>query len=79
MNILHLSDLHLGKRIYECSMIDEQRAVLAQALDLAREADVTQSGAFTLDEALALIPHEDVRRVLRHAFAQYTHNEVAHG
>ena len=44
-----------------------------------READVTQSGAFTLDEALALIPHEDVRRVLRHAFAQYTHNEVAHG
>ena len=44
-----------------------------------READVTQSGAFTLDEALALIPHEDVRQVLRHAFAQYTHNEVAHG
>ncbi len=35
-----------------------------------READVTQSGAFTLDEALALVPHEDVRRVLRHAFAQ---------
>ena len=43
------------------------------------EGDVTQSGAFTLDKALALIPHEDVRRVLRHAFAQYTHNEVAHG
>ena len=41
MNILHLSDLHLGKRIYECSMIEEQRAVLAQALDMAREADVT--------------------------------------
>lgn len=33
------------------------------------EADVTQSGAFTLEEALALIPHEDVRQVLRHAFA----------
>lgn len=44
-----------------------------------RDADVTHSSAFTLDEALALIPHEDVRRVLRHAFAQYTHNEVAHG
>ena len=44
-----------------------------------READMTQSGAFTPDEALALIPHEDVRQVLRHAFAQYTHNEVAHG
>lgn len=41
MNILHLSDLHLGKRIYECSMIDEQRHMLEQALALAREADVT--------------------------------------
>lgn len=41
MNILHLSDLHLGKRIYECSMIEEQRHVLWQVLALAREADVT--------------------------------------
>lgn len=41
MNILHLSDIHLGKRIYECPMIDEQRHVLAQVLELARQADVT--------------------------------------
>ena len=41
MKLLHLSDLHLGKRVYECSMLDEQRAILSQALDMAREADVT--------------------------------------
>ena len=41
MNILHLSDLHLGKRIFEYSMIVEQRHILDQVLALAREADVT--------------------------------------
>lgn len=41
MNILHLSDLHLGKRIFELSMLDEQRAILKQALAFAREADLT--------------------------------------
>ena len=41
MKLLHLSDLHLGKRVYECSMLDEQRAILSQTLDMAREADVT--------------------------------------
>ena len=41
MKILHLSDLHLGKRVFEYSMLEEQRAVLAQALDMARQADVT--------------------------------------
>lgn len=41
MRLLHLSDLHLGKRIYEMSMLDEQRAMLDQALEMARGADVT--------------------------------------
>ena len=41
MRILHLSDLHLGKRIYEASMLEEQRVILRQALDMAREADLT--------------------------------------
>lgn len=41
MKLLHLSDLHLGKRVMELSMLDEQRAMLEEALVLARQADVT--------------------------------------
>ena len=41
MKILHLSDLHLGKRVFEYSMIAEQRVILDQALEMAKAADVT--------------------------------------
>jgi len=41
MKLLHLSDLHLGKRVYEMSMLEDQRAILDQALAFARRADVT--------------------------------------
>ncbi|MDO5378620.1 MAG: exonuclease SbcCD subunit D [Clostridia bacterium] len=41
MKLLHLSDLHLGKRVFELSMLEEQRHMLAQALELARQADAT--------------------------------------
>lgn len=34
MRFLHLSDLHLGKRVYEFSMLEEQRAILEQILAL---------------------------------------------
>ena len=39
MKLLHLSDLHLGKRVFETSMLPEQRAILSQALDMAEAAD----------------------------------------
>ena len=39
MKILHLSDLHLGKRVFETSMLPEQRAILSQALDMADLCD----------------------------------------
>lgn len=32
MKFIHLSDLHLGKRVYEFSMIEEQKAILEQIL-----------------------------------------------
>lgn len=32
MKFIHLSDLHLGKRLYETSLIDDQRAILLQIL-----------------------------------------------
>ncbi|MBR5561092.1 MAG: exonuclease SbcCD subunit D [Clostridia bacterium] len=41
MKLLHVSDLHLGKRVYETSMIEDQKAVLEQILAFARRADVT--------------------------------------
>ena len=34
MKLIHLSDLHLGKRVNEFSMLEEQRAILAQILDV---------------------------------------------
>ncbi len=33
MKFAHLSDLHIGKRVYEYSMIEDQRHILAQILD----------------------------------------------
>ena len=33
MKFIHLSDLHLGKRFHERSLLDEQRSLLEQVLD----------------------------------------------
>lgn len=41
MKLLHISDLHLGKRVYEMSMLEDQEIILDQILDFARRADVT--------------------------------------
>jgi len=37
MKLLHLADLHIGKRVYEYSMLEEQKAVLTQAFRMATE------------------------------------------
>ncbi len=34
MKLLHLADLHLGKRVYEYSMLDDQRYILSEILDI---------------------------------------------
>ncbi len=34
MKFIHLSDLHLGKRIYEISLIEDQRHILKQIVDI---------------------------------------------
>ena len=34
MKVMHLSDLHLGKRVNEFSMIDDQRYILKQVMDI---------------------------------------------
>lgn len=37
MKFMHLSDLHLGKRIYEFSMIEDQRYIISQITDIAKK------------------------------------------
>lgn len=40
MKLMHLSDLHLGKRVNEFSMLEDQRYILDQILELARREQV---------------------------------------
>ena len=40
MRLLHLSDLHLGKRVFSFSMLPDQRHILSQLRDLAVEEQV---------------------------------------
>ena len=37
MKLMHLSDLHLGKRVNGFSMLEEQRYILEQILELVRQ------------------------------------------
>lgn len=40
MRFLHLADLHIGKRVYDCSMIEEQRYILKTILAIVLEQKV---------------------------------------
>lgn len=40
MKFLHISDLHIGKRIYEFSMIEDQRYILGKILEIADKEQV---------------------------------------
>lgn len=40
MKLIHLSDLHLGKSVYEFSMIEDQRYILQQVLELIKEEKI---------------------------------------
>ncbi len=40
MKFLHVSDLHLGKRLYGCSLAEDQDSILQQILTLAARPDV---------------------------------------
>lgn len=41
MNVLHVSDLHIGKRVNGISMLDDQRYILRQILDIAEKRQVS--------------------------------------
>lgn len=51
MRLLHLSDLHLGKRLNGCSLLEDQRAMLDEVLDLSEEADVVLLAGDIYDKA----------------------------
>lgn len=40
MNILHLADLHLGKRVNEFSMLEDQRFILNQILEIVKKESI---------------------------------------
>lgn len=54
MKILHTSDLHIGIRIYDYSMLDEQRHILSQIVEIAKkeETDVTVMAGDIYDRAV---------------------------
>lgn len=41
MKVLHVSDLHIGKRVNGMSMLDDQRYILRQILDIAEKREVS--------------------------------------
>ena len=41
MRVLHVSDLHIGKRVNGMSMLDDQRYILRQILDIAEKRQVS--------------------------------------
>ncbi|MCD7753669.1 MAG: exonuclease SbcCD subunit D [Clostridiales bacterium] len=51
MKLLHLSDLHLGKRLNGCSLLADQRAMLEQVLRLSEEADAVLLAGDIYDRA----------------------------
>lgn len=54
MRILHTSDLHIGIRVYDYSMFDEQRHVLSQIVEIAKQekTDVTVIAGDIYDRAV---------------------------
>lgn len=51
MKFLHLSDLHLGKRVNGCSLLEDQAHILDELLELAREADAVLIAGDIYDKA----------------------------
>jgi len=51
MRFLHLSDLHIGRRLNGFSLLDEQANMLKQALDMAQQADAVLLAGDLYDKA----------------------------
>jgi len=51
MRFLHLSDLHIGRRVNGFSMLEDQAHVLEQAMEMARQADAVLLAGDLYDKA----------------------------
>lgn len=51
MKFLHLSDLHLGKRVNGCSLLEDQAHILDELSELAQEADAVLIAGDIYDKA----------------------------
>ena len=45
MKLLHLSDLHIGKRVYEFSMLEDQRYILDEILGIVDQENAVRGGS----------------------------------
>lgn len=52
MKFLHLSDLHLGKRLLGCSLLEDQRYILEQLLPIAAQADAVLLAGDVYDKSV---------------------------
>lgn len=52
MKFLHLSDLHLGKRLLGCSLLEDQRFILEQLLPIAAGADAVLLAGDVYDKSV---------------------------
>lgn len=41
MKLMHISDLHLGKRLHACSLLEDQRLILDQIVSTAVKRTLT--------------------------------------
>ena len=78
MRFLHLSDLHLGKRVCEFSMLDDQRYILEQILSLldSHPVDAVLLAGDLYDKP---VPPAEAVRLLDWFLTELSHREEKDG
>ena len=62
MKILHLGDLHLGKRVNEISMIEDQKFILDQIVTLVKDCHLEET---YLNDLIYILHHNLIRKLKR--------------
>ena len=77
MKFLHLSDLHLGKRVNEFSMIEDQEYILTKILHIVDEEK--PDGIFLAGDIYdKSVPSEDAIKLLNHFLVKYLYRKSYH-
>lgn len=75
MRLLHLADLHLGKRVNGFSMLDDQKYILAQILDII-DAQAPQAVVIAGDVYDRTIPPEEAVSLFDHFLVQLSKRKL---